>query len=190
MPKIFMIAGPNGAGKTTSAVNLLPDILHCEEYINADSIAAALSPFKPEEMAFQAGRVMLERIHQLAKKGKDFAFETTGASKTFVRFLLDCQRRDYSIYLLYLWLESPELALERVATRVDRGGHNIPTFIVRRRYQKGMKNIFQLYMPIVDGWVFYDNSGDSPRLIARKGLKSDIMIDDKSTWKVFMEIAR
>ena len=156
MPQIFMIAGPNGAGKTTSAMDLLPDILHCEEYVNADSIAAGLSPFKPETMAFTAGRLMLERIHQLAKLKVDFAFETTAASKTFAPFLLNCKRNSYEVNLVYLWLESPELALERIAMRVANGGHDIPESVVRRRYKKSMNNIFQLYIPIVDNWALYD----------------------------------
>jgi predicted ABC-type ATPase len=139
-------------------MTLLPDALTCKEYVNADSIAAGLSPFKPDEMAFAAGRLMLERIHLLANQGSDFAFETTGSSRTFAPFLLDCKNKNYEINLLYLWLESPELALERVATRVEDGGHNIPESVVRRRYSKSLVNLFKLYIPIVDEWFFYDNS--------------------------------
>jgi len=188
MPQIFMIAGPNGAGKTTSAINLLPDIIHCQEYINADSIATALSPYKPESIAIKAGRLMLERIHYLADQRHDFAFETTGASKTFASFLLNCKRKGYYVNLLYLWLESPDLALERVASRVENGGHNVPESVVRKRYRKGLINIFQLYIPIVDNWVLYDNSGNYPKLIAKKNAKSDILVNNQEIWQMLNKV--
>lgn len=179
-----MIAGPNGAGKTTSAMTLLPGVLTCEEYINADSIAAGLSPFKPEEMAVTAGRLMLKRIHQLAQKSLDFAFETTGSSRSFAPFLRDCKKKGYQLNLLYLWLESPELALERVATRVEDGGHDIPEQVVRRRYQRGLVNLLKLYMPLVDNWVIYDNSENSPKLVAKKRISSDIIIINRKIWQM------
>lgn len=182
MPKIFMIAGPNGAGKTTSATYLLPEILHCDEYVNADAIAAGLSPFKPEKLALQAGRLMLERIHQLAKQEKNFAFETTGASKSFVPFLLNCKKQGYELNLLFLWLTSPLLAIKRVAGRVAQGGHDIPSLIVKRRYDKGIINLFKLYMPIVDNWALYDNSENHPELIARKKEKYEIVINNSKIW--------
>jgi predicted ABC-type ATPase len=187
MPQIFMISGPNGAGKTTASMDLLPDILHCEEYINADAIAAGLSPFKTEEMAFFAGRLMLERINQLTLAKVDFAFETTGASRFFAPFLSNCKKNGYIINLLYLWLESPELALERVAARVEKGGHNIPELIVRRRYKKGIANLFNLYVPIADNWALYDNSAKIPKLVAHKKMKSDIIIVEKEKWQLLNE---
>lgn len=183
-----MIAGPNGAGKTTSAMTLLPDILTCDEYINADSIAVGLSPFKPEEVAFAAGRLMLERIHQLAKRGADFAFETTGASRTFAPFLMDCKNDGYEINLLYVWLVSPELALERVATRVANGGHDIPEDVVRRRYKKGLENLLKLYMPVVDNWMLYNNSGTFPELIAERSTISGILIVNQDIWQMLNRI--
>jgi predicted ABC-type ATPase len=158
MPQIFMIAGPNGAGKTTASMGLLPRFLHCEEYVNADNIAIGLSPFNAEEMAIPAGRLMLNRIYQLAQLGIDFAFETTGASLLFIRFLLDCKRNGYIINILYFWLESPALALERVAARAAKGGHDIPASVVKRRYKRGLINFFKLYMPIADNWTLYNNS--------------------------------
>lgn len=184
MPQLFMIAGPNGAGKTTSAMTLLPDALMCKEYVNADAIAAGLSPFQPEEMAFAAGRLMLERIHQLADQYADLAFETTGASKTFAPFLLDCKRKGYTLNLLYLWLETPELALARIAARVEKGGHDVPEVVVRRRYKKSIENLFALYMPIINNWFLYDNSTAYPSLIAKKTIKSDIIIANESVWKI------
>lgn len=166
MRKIYLIGGPNGAGKTTSALSLLPDLLHCEEYVNADSIAAGLSPFRPETMAIQGGRLMLERIHHLAQRRKDFAFETTMASRSFVPFLRKCKSDGYYATLLFLWLKSPELALKRVASRFESGGHSVPETFVRRRYLSGIRNFFKLYLPIGDRWYFYDNSGTEPVLVA------------------------
>lgn len=183
-----MIAGPNGAGKTTASMDLLPDILRCEEYVNADAIAAGLSPFKVEEVAFVAGRLMLQRIHQLAKLGVDFAFETTGASRSFVKFLSDCKQSGYIVNLLYLWLENPELALERVATRVAKGGHNIPELIIKRRYKTGLSNLFTLYMPIADKWTLYDNSRNLPRLIAQKNIGHGLTINNKEIWQLLNEM--
>ena len=187
MPQIFMISGPNGAGKTTASMDLLPDILHCKEYINADAIAAGLSPFKIEEMAFFAGRLMLDRINQLALSKADFAFESTGASRYFSCFLQNCKKQGYLINLIYLWLESPELAIKRVAARVEKGGHDIPKAVVRRRYQRGIENLFNLYMPIADNWTLYDNSAKFPKLIAQKNLRSDIIIAERKQWQKLNE---
>ncbi len=131
---------------------------------------------------------MLERIHYLADQRHDFAFETTGASKTFASFLLNCKRKGYYVNLLYLWLESPDLALERVASRVENGGHNVPESVVRKRYRKGLINIFQLYIPIVDNWVLYDNSGNYPKLIAKKNAKSDILVNNQEIWQMLNKV--
>lgn len=185
-----MIAGPNGAGKTTSAIYLLPEILHYDEYVNADAIAAGLSPFKPEKLALQAGRLMLERIHQLAKQEKNFAFETTGASKSFAPFLLACKNKGYELNLLFLWLKSPTLAIKRVTSRVAQGGHDIPQLIIQRRYLSGLKNIFDLYLPVMDIWFFYDNSEDIPKKIAEKKKGSNMVVYDEHIWNKNLEIVK
>jgi predicted ABC-type ATPase len=166
VPDLYLIGGPNGAGKTTVALTLLPNFLACYEYVNADAIAAGLSPFKPESVALQAGRLMLERLRSLSGAGVDFAFETTLASRTFVAFLMACREQGYTINLLYIWLESAELAVQRVAARVRGGGHSIPEATIRRRYELGRRNFVQLYMPLADLWKVYDNSGNSPILVA------------------------
>lgn len=160
------------------------------KYINADSIALGLSPFKLEEMAFAAGRLMLERIHQLADDKLDFAFETTGASKTFAPFLLKCKGKGYKISLLYLWLKTPDLALERVAARVKDGGHNVPERIVRRRYRKGLFNFFNFYSVISDDWFLYDNSGISPVKIAEKKGENGIIIYNQIMWNKCREVVK
>ncbi len=182
-----MITGPNGAGKTTSAMALLPDLLQCQEYVNADTIAAALSPFNPTSTALKAGRLMLGRIHHLAEQKLDFAFETTGASKTFIKFLTNCKSKGYNVNILYLWLHSTELAISRVASRVSNGGHDIPAPIIHRRYYRGLNNFFKLFAPIADNWSIYDNSGENPGLIARKLQNSDIMISEGDIWKTILE---
>jgi predicted ABC-type ATPase len=158
MPQLYMIGGPNGAGKTTVALDLLPDRLKCYEYVNADAIAAALSPFAPEATAVQAGRLMLARIKQLAEQQKDFAFETTMASRTFVSLLEQCKAQGYQINLIYIWLQTSELAVERVKERVASGGHSIPRYVILRRYKRSLQNFKNLYMPLADEWSSYDNS--------------------------------
>ncbi len=187
MPNIYMIGGPNGAGKTTSAMSLMPELLSCDEYVNADAIASGLSPFKPESSAIKAGRLMLQKIRDLANSQKDFAFETTMASRTFLPFLSECKENGYAIRLLYLWLHSPELALKRVESRVLSGGHHVPDEFVIRRYRNGLKNFFNLYIPIADTWLIYDNSSLDTELIARKDKESSISINNQVVWEKIQE---
>lgn len=165
---LFIIGGPNGAGKTTSALKLLPDFLHCEEYVNADGIASGISHFMPESVAINAGRTMLARIRELFRQKKSFAFETALASRHFVNLLHECRRAGYFTNIIFLWLRSPELAVKRVAIRVKNGGHSIPEETIRRRYAKSLANLFQIYMPAADSWTVYDNSLAEPELIAKK----------------------
>ena len=160
MPEIYIIGGPNGAGKTTAALTVLPEI-DCLHYVNADLIAGALSPFAPEQVAVKAGRLLLERINELAAANESFSFESTLASKSFVQFLKHCKADGYVINLLYFWLNSPELAKQRVAIRVSQGGHNIPTEVIERRYYRSVKNLFELYLPLADYWTVFDNSADT-----------------------------
>lgn len=165
-PQCYIIAGPNGAGKTTTAHVLLPEFLHCNEFVNADAIAAGLSPFNVESVAMQAGRLMLQRMQHLADAGVSFAFETTLASKTFVPFIKKLQSTGYAVHLIFLNLESAELAKERVELRVLCGGHNIPSEVIVRRYAAGVRNFFALYALLVDSWNFFDNSLGEPTLLA------------------------
>lgn len=190
MPQVFMIGGPNGSGKTTCAMDLMPSLLECEEYVNADAIAAGLSPFRPETTAMQAGRLMLDRIHQLALLKKDFAFETTMASKNFVPFLKDCQLAGYSVNMLFLWVESVELAIGRVADRVLLGGHAIPETTIRRRYLRGIQNFFMLYKELADSWAVYDNSTIGPLLIAKGEKRETLVVNQQSIWKELLELSR
>lgn len=182
MPRIFVIGGPNGAGKTTVAGGLLPEILNCDEYVNADAIAKALSPFESDRAAFKAGRLMLEAIHNLAAQRKDFAFETTMASRTFALFLRRCRAQGYEINLLFLWLGSVALAKRRVAKRVRGGGHGIPQDVIRRRYRSGVRNFLKLYLPLADNWFAYDNSGRQPEKVAECRTDGKIRLNDAKIW--------
>ena len=155
---LYIIAGCNGAGKTTASFTVLPEMLDCREFVNADEIAAGLSPFNPEGVAIEAGRLMINRIIHLLKEGETFAFETTLATRSYVKLVQQAQKRGYFVTLLFFSLASPEQAVKRVAQRVSQGGHNIPTEVVFRRYENGLSNLFKLYMPICDYWALYDNS--------------------------------
>ena len=155
---LYVIAGCNGAGKTTASFTVLPEMLKCREFVNADEIAAGISPFNPEGVAIQAGRLMIDRIIQLLKDGETFAFETTLATRSYVKLIQQAKKRGYFVTLLFFSLSSAEQAMRRVAQRVSMGGHNIPTDVIIRRYEAGLQNLFQLYMPVCDYWTLYDNS--------------------------------
>ncbi len=182
-PQIYVIAGPNGSGKTTSAKTLLPELLNCHEYVNADSVAAALSPFNPDAVALQAGRLMLERIHYLAGQGVDFAFETTLASRTFMSFLAHCKTLGYEINILFLWLKTPDIAIRRVKSRVEQGGHDIPQAIIIRRYFRSISNFLNTYNQAADNWFLYDNSEKHSELIAYKTPYISINIIESAVWQ-------
>lgn len=172
MKKLYIIAGCNGAGKTTASYTVLPEILDCREFVNADEIAHGLSPFNPESVAIDAGRLMLLRIEELLRRGITFSIETTLATRSYSNLICRAQEQGYSVSLIYFWLNSPELAIDRVAKRVASGGHNIPADIIRRRYQAGMDNLFRIYIPCVDYWMLADNTA-SPRIIVAEGAGTD-----------------
>lgn len=182
-PDCYLIGGPNGAGKTTIAMQILATLLNCPEYVNADLIASALSPFHPESVAQQAGRLMLERLHNLASSGESFAFESTLSARSFARFIADCEQKGYTINLIYVWLNSADLAVERVAQRVNNGGHRIPEEVIRRRYERSRRNLLQLYLPLCDRWSIYDNSTDTVHLIADYTKNKGLIIPDPDVWK-------
>ncbi len=155
---LYIISGCNGAGKTTASYTVLPEILDCREFVNADEIARGLSPFNPQGVAIEAGRLMLQRIEELLERNATFSIETTLATRSYLNLVHRAQRQSYRVSLLYFWLNSPELAMQRVAERVSKGGHDIPETVIRRRYKAGMNNLFKLFMPAVDYWAIYDNS--------------------------------
>jgi predicted ABC-type ATPase len=165
---IYIIAGCNGAGKTTASYTILPDIIGCKEFVNADEIAKGLSPFQPEKVAFESGRIMLNRMEDLLKANTSFAFETTLSTKSYKNTVLRAKDLGYTVTLLFFWLNNIELAKERVKIRVSEGGHNIPSEVIERRYSNGIKNLFSIYIKIVDGTLIYDNSYGRHELIAHK----------------------
>ena len=168
LPKLYIIAGCNGAGKTTASFTILPEILGCKEFINADEIAKGLSPFQPESVAMQAGRIMLARMDELLQKGEIFAFETTLATKSYKQKIEWAQANGYEVTLLFFWLDSPNIAKKRVAQRVAEGGHNIPLETIERRYYNGIANLFAIYIDMVDICYIFDNSEGERTPIAKK----------------------
>lgn len=180
---LYIISGCNGAGKTTASMTILPDMLNCREYINADEIARGLSPFHPEGVSFEAGRIMLGRIDELLNKGTDFAFETTLSAKTYVSRIAVAKTRGYRVTLLFFWLQDVNLAKERVKARVAEGGHGIPEQLVERRYARGIRNLFDVYLSIVDGALILDNSIGDPLLIAYKSANKSLEIENRSVFE-------
>jgi predicted ABC-type ATPase len=160
--KILIIAGPNGAGKTTFAREFLPNEAKCPIFVNADLIAAGLSPFLPERAAIKAGRLMLETIAELVEKGESFAFETTLAGRAYSQSIPRWQAMGYHVKIIFLSLNSPDTAITRVLERSKQGGHFIPDEVVRRRFEAGQRNFEKIYRDLADAWVLYDNSGLEP----------------------------
>lgn len=180
-PNVYIVAGPNGAGKSTFARMFLPDYADCKEFVNADLIAAGLSPFNPESLAIQAGKLMLERIEALIQSRVDFGFETTLAGRSQAFLLKELRTHGYRIHLFFLWLPDLELALNRIRDRVRAGGHDVPEATVRRRAMRGIVNLFRLYLPLLDSWLIFDNAGESPRSVAF-GLGEERYIYDEETF--------
>ena len=189
-PQVIVIAGPNGAGKSTLAPILLRDRLGVLEFINADTIAAGLSAFRAEAAAVGAGRIMRKRLRELGVRQQSLAFETTLAARSYASWLVELKRAGYQIGLLFVWLQSPELAVQRVRQRVLTGGHDIPVETIQRRYAKGVKNFFSLYQPLADEWGVYDNSTlGAPRLFA-SGQAATQQIYVPDLWANFCEAAK
>ncbi|MHC1691205.1 MAG: AAA family ATPase [Bacteroidales bacterium] len=182
MPKLYIISGCNGAGKTTASYTILPEMLHCKEFVNADEIAKGLSPFKPESASIQAGKIMIERIQNLIANGTDFALETTLATRTHAKMIKFAQEHGYKVTLLFFWLSVPNLAVERVKMRVASGGHNIDEKTIRRRYDIGLKHLFSLYIPLCEYWMIINNSTIPQELIAEGGKAMEEKIYNKPTY--------
>jgi predicted ABC-type ATPase len=189
MHNLYIIAGCNGAGKTTASLTILPDILNCRQFVNADNIAAGLSPFDVESVAIEAGRIMLHRINELIDLREDFAIETTLATRSYVSLVQRAKALGYKVTLIYIWLSSPMMAEDRVAQRVSKGGHNIPPDIIERRYYKGIKNLFRLFMPVCDVWILADNTSGQLATIARKEEEFDYVIENYDLWNVISKQA-
>lgn len=178
----YIIGGCNGAGKTTASYTVLPEILECREFVNADEIAKGLSPFNPESVAIEAGRLMLSRIRELLKANVSFSIETTLSTKSYQSLVSKAHQQGYQVKLIFFWLDSPETALKRVAQRVSEGGHNIPKDVIIRRYHAGINNLFTLYMKQVDYWLLINNTKGESEYIAEGGKEISTEVFDWNTY--------
>ncbi len=188
MPKLYIISGCNGSGKTTASYTLLPDLLNCREFVNSDEFAKSFSPFDPGAASVTASRYMLMKINYLLDRKADFAIETTLATRSLLQIVLQAKRLGYETTVLYFWLNSPELAIERVRDRVVSGGHNIPDAVVRRRYVMGLQYLFDTYIPVMDRWILADNS-KPPFSVVAEGSKDVIYIKDNEKYQLIQRIA-
>ena len=181
---LYIIAGCNGAGKTTASYTILPEIIKCKEFVNADEIARGLSPFQPETVALEAGRIMIARVDELLNENKSFGLETTLSTRIYLNKIQRAKEQGYIVTLLFFGLNNPELAKERVKIRVKEGGHHIPEDVIERRFYKGITYLFDLYIPIVDNVMIFDNSFGKPKLIAQKLNNENLQIIDskKFNW--------
>ncbi len=189
MPNLYIIAGCNGAGKTTASNTILPEILHCREFVNADNIAAGISPFNPDGAAIEAGRIMLTRINQLLAEGKDFSFETTLSTRSYVSLVRKAQSLGFKVTLVFIWLSSPQAAKERVAIRVKNGGHFITDDVVERRYYRGIENLVKLFMPICDYWMIGESALPEVNIIATGNGYIEIVVENHDIWDTIMKQA-
>ena len=187
MPRLYILSGCNGSGKTTASYTLLPEMLECTQFVNSDEFAKSLSPFNPAEASVVAGRYMLMRINYLLDRREDFSIETTLATRSLVGIIGQAKELGYTVTILYFWISSPELALQRVHKRVSEGGHNIPESVLRRRYQMGLKYFFETYAPICDRWLLADNSSTPFRIVA-EGSSQGTFIRDEEKYKTIRSI--
>jgi predicted ABC-type ATPase len=184
LPDVIVLSGPNGAGKTTASRTVLAEALRLATFVNADVIAQGLSGFAPQEVAVEASRIALTRLEDLAEQGVDFAFETTLAARTYANRLRTWQSAGYSVTLIYFWLANPDLAVVRVAGRVRQGGHDVPESTIRQRYARGLRNLFNLYLPMADRWHVYDNSRPfQSELVAQRERDGTETVFDDSLWQ-------
>jgi predicted ABC-type ATPase len=184
---LYIVAGCNGAGKTTASYTILPEIINCKEFVNADEIAKGLSPFQPEKVSFEAGRIMLNRLNDLIVNEETFAFETTLSTLSYRQKIEEAKEKGYIVNLLFFWLESKDLAKERVKTRVAEGGHNIDETTIERRYDRGIQNLFDIYLPIVDGALIFDNSLSKPILVANKKIGQETIIINQEKYNKIIQ---
>jgi predicted ABC-type ATPase len=190
MPNVVILAGPNGAGKSTAAPAVVRDLMHVGAFVNADVIARGLAGFDPETVDRQAGRLMLARLRELAAQHADFAFETTLASRTFAPFLQRLISDGYRVRLVYVWLNSPDLCVSRVAARFRSGGHTVDEEVVRRRYQRSVNNFFSLFRQLADRWEVFDNTGGTGAQLVAEGRRAMVTaIHNQDVWTNFTRSA-
>ena len=176
---IYIIAGPNGSGKTTFAKTFLPEYAKCERFINADLIAAGLSPFSPQQAAIKSGKLVLEQIKEYSKNGVDFGFETTMSGVTYLKYFKMFKEKGYEINIFFLWIPDPKLAIARIKDRVAQGGHNVPVKDIKRRFNRSIENFFKHYHLLADKWILFNNAEPKPKIIAKKqNTQIDIIDND------------
>jgi predicted ABC-type ATPase len=186
-PNVVIMAGPNGAGKTTISKELLAGALEIRHYVNADTIARGLSDFNSEEMAFKAGKWMLQHLHELAAEKTNFAFETTLASRTFAPWIGELKKNGYQFHLFFVWVPAAEVSIARVAARVASGGHHVPDETVRRRYQRGLRNFFNLYKPLANSWKMINNANPLKRSAIAESDGTIESVHDAEIWQSIVE---
>ena len=185
---MYIISGCNGSGKTTASYTLLPDMLNCNQFVNSDEFAKSLSPFDPSAASVSASRYMLMKYHFLLNRNQDFGIETTLATRSLLNMVKDAQAGGYEVTILYLWLNSPDIAIERVRNRVSAGGHNIPDDVIRRRYLVGLQYLFKYYIPACDRWIIADNS-QPPFTVVAEGTQLSCTIKDPETYERIRSLA-
>ena len=174
---MYIISGCNGSGKTTASYTLLPELLDCSEFVNSDEFAKSLAPFHPETAYITASRYMLKKLRYLFTRREDFCIETTLATRSLLKTVRMAQDQGYFVTVVYLWLRSPEIAIKRVADRVEAGGHDVAPDVIRRRYYTGLEYFFDLYSPVRDKWMLVDNSDKEFRIIAEGSAKGTTVRD-------------
>ncbi len=189
MSNLYIISGCNGAGKTTASYTILPEMLNCKEFVNADEIAKGLSPFQPETVSFLAGRIMLERVKELLVQDVDFAIETTLTTISYRKTIELAKQKGYHITLLFFWLNDVNLAIERVKIRVLEGGHHITEEVIIRRYYKGISNLIKVFTSLCDYWIVVDNSVEPYYIIATGNNDVNIKFKNKDTWMKILDLA-
>ncbi len=187
-PRLYIISGCNGSGKTTASYTVLPEVLDCRQFVNSDEFAKGLSPFSPGSASVQASRYMVLKIRYLMSRGEDFAIETTLATRSLKKIILKAQELGYFVTVLYFWLNSPDLAVARVADRVAHGGHDIPEITIRRRYDVGLHYLFSDYMPIADRWILADNS-EIPYKVVAQGWRENMVVHDNLKFETIRALA-
>lgn len=185
-PELLIIAGPNGAGKTTFANTYLPEFTKVREFVNADLIAKGISPFAPERALIEAGRILLDRVHHLINDRMTFALESTLSGRSYLDLLLKSKANGYTIAIYYIYLDSVELSMNRIAERVQRGGHDVPEDIVSRRYKRSLSNFINGYLQLADRWRLYDNSSTEYKLIAME-TNGEKTVTDATLYNVLLK---
>ena len=188
MKNVYIIAGPNGSGKTTFAKTFLPQYAKCDRFINADLIAAGLSPFSPEQVAIKSGKLVLEQIKEYSESNVDFGFETTMSGVTYIKYCKMLKEKGYSINIFFLWINSAQLAIARVKDRVAEGGHNVPIKDIKRRFERSINKFFNEYRLLADKWILFNNAETIPKIIVRKQNAHIEVIDKKLFAKIIKNV--